>query len=283
MAPSVPHAAMLLAPGASSGAALQFPSHDQVLPAVDDRLVEPCTREEILDGRRIKAMPAHEPHAVLHIGLGAVLQAHVVQGWAAAIDMLTRSAPDSDFAPDASVYPAERDPVTGGRQLEELAFEIVDKQSLSVATRKAAILAGRGVRRVFCIVLKTHGVYEWCADTQAWLPLSGALSDRCFVRDIPINALLDASAVDAAIDEARLARRSPVLQRALADESARGEARGEAHGMAKALLEVLTARGFAVDGGTRARVESCQDTATLSRWIVRAATSATADVVFADG
>ena len=35
-----------------------------------------------------------------------------------------------DIAPDVSVYPAGPDPTTGGRQLEQLAFEIVSTQSL---------------------------------------------------------------------------------------------------------------------------------------------------------
>lgn len=67
--------------------------------------------------------------------------------------MLTRTSRQSDFAPDASVFPEERDPVTGGRKLEELAFEVASTQRLANATRKARGLAARGVRRVFCLHL----------------------------------------------------------------------------------------------------------------------------------
>lgn len=56
--------------------------------------------------------------------------------------MLTRSRLESDFAPDASVYEAERDAETGGRRLEQLAFEIVNEQALGTQTTKARALSG---------------------------------------------------------------------------------------------------------------------------------------------
>ena len=56
----------------------------------------------------------------------------------------------------------------------------------------------------------------------------------------------------------------------------------EAIGGAHALLTVLAARGFTVTAETRARVESCHDRATLTRWLTRAATASSIDHVFAD-
>ena len=83
------------------------------------------------------------------------------RGYSGAIDMLTRTSTDDDFAPDGSVFPTERDPVTGGRKLEEIAFEIASKQSLTVPTRKARKLVKRGVRRVFCIARDNRRGLEW--------------------------------------------------------------------------------------------------------------------------
>ncbi len=274
---------MLLAPGASSGTgSLRLPAQGEDLPAVDDHIVVPETREEMLNGRRLTTQAAREPHATHHVDLGAILYTHVAPGWRVAIDMLTRSGLKSDFAPDVSIYPAARDPKTHGRQLEELAFEIVSRQDFSVATEKAAVLAERGVRRVICIVLKTRCVHEWSTAAHGWIAQTGALSDRCFVRDIPIRALLDAAVATSAVAEGLLAQRNPVIERALAEREALGETRGKARGKADSLLTVLTARGLVLDETTRSRIESCQDTDTLTRWIIRAATAPTVDAVFAD-
>lgn len=43
----------------------------------------------------------------------------------------------------------------------------------------------------------------------------------------------------------------------------------------------LAARGIPVDAEARARIEACQDLATIDRWIVRAATAASVEDVLA--
>ncbi len=48
----------------------------------------------------------------------------------------------------------------------------------------------------------------------------------------------------------------------------------------RAILAVLSARGIPVSDSARARIEACKDAPTLDRWIVRAATAASAkDVI----
>jgi hypothetical protein len=76
--------------------------------------------------------------------------------------------------PDVSVYPDAPDPRTGGRQLEQLAFELASTQSLGHAGRKAAKLAGRGVRRVFAIDVERSRALEWSAALGAWRELDPA-------------------------------------------------------------------------------------------------------------
>jgi hypothetical protein len=106
------------------------------LPGLDDRLVQPETREEMLRGRRIYAAPALPPHADRHSALNYTIEAHAADSYITSSDLLTRTSHDSDFATDTSVRRAGIDPSTGGRYLEELAFEIVNTQSLrEICTR----------------------------------------------------------------------------------------------------------------------------------------------------
>ncbi|EDY42734.1 hypothetical protein [Streptomyces sp. SPB074] len=56
---------------------------------------------------------------------------------------------------------------------------------------------------------------------------------------------------------------------------------GRAEGQARSLLKVLRARGIEVPDESRARVESCADTATLDTWLDRALVATTLAEVFA--
>lgn len=60
-----------------------------------------------------------------------------------------------------------------------------------------------------------------------------------------------------------------------------GLTEGEARGEVKALLTVLSARGFDVPDEVRARVTGCADVDQLDKWISRAATATSIDEVFA--
>ena len=144
------------------------------LPDIDDHLVEPETRCEMLDGELIYVPPADPPDGERHVQLAALIAAHTGPGFKAAADLLTRTSKIDDVAPDVSVYPAAPDPRTGRRQLEQLAFEIVSQQSLGYAGRKAAKLAGRGVRRVFAIHVERSRALEWSAERDAWRELDAA-------------------------------------------------------------------------------------------------------------
>jgi len=53
-------------------------------------------------------------------------------------------------------------------------------------------------------------------------------------------------------------------------------------GEARARLTVLSARGLVVDPVARERIERCDDTGQLTRWVARAVTAASVDEVFAE-
>jgi hypothetical protein len=246
--------------------------------AVDERLVMPETRFEVIDGEVVYVSPADCPHASAHSKLSALLEACVAPEYDATVDMLTRTGEMGDMAPDASIYPREPDPKTGGRQLEALAFEVVSTESLSHAAVKAARLVARGVRRVFAIDVGRAKALEWSRRTDGWeiLAPEAVVTDEALAAPLVIRDLLGAARVDDALARALLARSNPVLDAALADREARGEARGEAKGRAAGIFNLLAARGIAVDEATRARIAATRDLALLDRWLLTAATCSSA-------
>jgi len=227
----------------------------------------PETRHEVIDGRVVYVPPSDIPHGSRHSKTSALLEAYVREGYDVVADVLTRTSGRDDLAPDVSVIPLGEDPRTGGRRLEELAFEVVSKQRLSRASKRAAALVGRGVRRVLAIDVKRKRALEWSRDTREWrlLPSGGALRDRVLVLPLPFEALVEAVKADDAVARALLAKHNPVIEEALAHSRARGAA--------NALLAVLAARRLRVPPKARARILACTDSRLIERWIRRAATA----------
>ena len=124
-----------------------MPTHnrtDPFLPAVDERLAAPESGVEVVDGEVVDVSPSDERHGRRQSKLSSLLEAHVAEGWFVAADMLTRTSTRNDQAPDASVYPAARDSETGGRQLEVLAFEILDSHRETCGGGQGAPTHGTG-------------------------------------------------------------------------------------------------------------------------------------------
>jgi Uma2 family endonuclease len=262
------------------------------LPAVDDRLAEPGTRYEVEDGRRVYVPPADEPHGESHFTVGALVKAHRADGYSGAVDMLTRTSRSDDLAPDVSLYPSARDPRTGGRQLEELAFEVASTQSLGHVGKRAAKLVARGVRRVFALDVERMRALEWSSETGEWklLERSGRIEDPALAVPIPIDALLDAALADDAIARALRVKRHPEFlaereegraegeargrAEGRAEGEARGRAEGEARGRAEGLLAVLALRGLEPTEDERDRIRQERDLGRLGRWLAAARTCA---------
>ncbi len=234
------------------------------LPDIDDRLALPAAGYEIIDGV-VRFVPhADPPHTERHHSISALIGAHAHADFKVAIDMLTRTSKIADIAPDVSVFPRAPDPVTGGRALEQLAFEIVSEQSSSVATKKAAKLAGRGVRRVFAIDIWRGRIVEWSRASDPWQvhDVRGQLSDPALAVPLPVSALLEVASIDDEVARALIAKGNPVFETATANAVAKG--------YAQAVIDILAARRVSVSDEQRARILAEREVARLDEWLRRA-------------
>jgi Putative restriction endonuclease len=253
---------------------------------LDEHLVEPETRWEVLQGSRIQASPARPPHADRHFTIDYVLGAHLAPGYVGATDLLTRWSSDNDYATDTSVRRAGVDETTGERHLEEMAFEVAYAQRRSDLETRARLLSRRGVRRIFAVFVKDGTVEEWSAASASWQVLAPAavIADPCLGEPIAVRALLDAAAADESVARALVARRHPVIeefgQTQKSEGYRSGKTDGRREGTLEALRRILARRGLAPDAQQRARMDACEDLEVLDGWLDRALTAAHADEVF---
>ena len=288
--------ARLFAPGVpGAGVSARAPGRHDPLPPVDARLVEPETHTQMEDGVRVETMGANEPHATRHFAAAHVFAGTLAAGYAGAVDMLTRVDATNDLAPDVSIFPEGRDPETGGRKLEEVVFEVCDREDTAHVTRKARRFVARGVRRVFYVSVSRRLVHEWDADGDMWrlLPGKAEIVDPCFAVAIPVAALIDRVLADDTVARALLERRNPVIVKALErqrqagvkegrrDGVREGRREGELAATRQALRALLAARGLVCTADADARITACDDPKLLQEWIVRAVTSPSVAAIFA--
>jgi hypothetical protein len=158
------------------------------LPAVDQRLVAPASRHEILNGK-VMSLPPLGGEVLARAN--ALVDAHRAHGYSVALFLLTRTSIIDDLAPDLSVLPDVTEPETEGRRIQELAFMVASGDALDVAGVKASKLVARGVRRAFAIDFVAEQILEWSmADGWCALDPSGQLDDRALARPIPLVAFL---------------------------------------------------------------------------------------------
>jgi hypothetical protein len=240
MDPKPSHGGALLAPAsAGAGGALRLPA-SQDFPPLDERLVRPETREEMVRGRRVLAMPSNPSQGDRHFRLDYVIGAHVKEGYIGSTDLLTRSSESSDFATDTCIRRDGTDPRTGTRYLEELAFEVVNEQSPRDIAERAEDLTARGVRRVIAVFVKTGEVCEWSPRSGTWRKLDpeASFSDATLARPLRVGELLDAAEADNAVAQALLAKRNPVMIRAQEESRAEGTVEGLRAGTRKAVRDL---------------------------------------------
>jgi hypothetical protein len=246
---------LLASPPSGSNGATRLPPADEH-PPIDERLVRPETREQIVRGRRVIAMPANPPHGDRHFEIDYVIGAHVKEGYIGSTDLLTRAAESSDFATDTCVRRAGIDPTTDNRYLEELAFEVVNEQSLRDITEQAEDLTARGVRRVIAIFVKKGEVCEWSAKKGVWRKLDpeGELRDRTLARPLRVKDLFDAAEADNAVARALLAKNNPVLAEATTRSRDEGKREGRCEGKKEAIELACDLLGIKLTEERRARL-----------------------------
>lgn len=225
---------------------------------------------ELDDGKLVYVPPAEEPHAVSHGALGALLWAHRAPDRSVAIDMLTRVSETSERAPDAAIYPSEREP-TGRRKLEELAFEIMSTETRTEAARKADQLSTRGVRRVFAIDIVRKRAFEWSVPLKDWsiLASNASIEDPALAVPLPIPALVDAANAEAAMVHAFRARRHPEFLAERADA------------LRTTLAKQLAQKFGPLPADAAARIAGASDEV-LDRYLDRVLTAATLADALAD-
>lgn len=248
----------VVAPPASGAVAARFPAHELPPPYVDDRLVEPESRQEMVRGRLIHAVPANPEHGDEHTVLDYLAQGYLAPGHTASTDLLTRAGPKSDFATDTCIRRSGIDPRTGSRYLEEVAFEVVNTQSLAHTIERAHELTSKGVRRVFAIFVKRREVAEWSLSRAGFVPLDleSAIEDRTLVRPLPVRALFDTAVADDSIVDALVAKANPRLAERIADGHAKGHAEGLAEGLSKAVRTACSLLGIPLGPDERAHLET---------------------------
>ena len=276
-------------PPAGGERSASFPGEGSRLPAVDDRLAPPETRVEYLNGQEIFAAPAGECHGRQHSYLDRVVGANVREPYVVAVDMLTRTEDGSDFAADVSVYEAVGDPrveASSPRKLEEIVFEVVDRQAAAIPTRKAVELVARGVRRVFAVFTRERALFEWSSKEGRWERISGdaVIEDPCFVRPISANGIVDWLHADNEVAKALLVKRPEPIVQALAAEREEGREEGREAGQLLAkqqvILGLLQARGVPVSERARAKIQATTEMALLDRWVTAVLTVTDAEQLF---
>jgi hypothetical protein len=127
-------------------------SNAATFPRVDDHLVRPETREELVRSRLMLKPPATAPHAARHAMVNYVTRGAIAPGYIGAAGLLTRVGPDSDFGTDTCLRREGIDPTTGTRYLEELVLEIVHDEPLDDVTERAELLEARATTLATSIV-----------------------------------------------------------------------------------------------------------------------------------
>jgi hypothetical protein len=275
---------LLAPPAPGSSTALKLPGR-AIFPRLDEHVVRPETREEMVRGERIFAQPARAPHGDRHFHVDFVIGGHVSTGYVGSTDLLTHVVHGSDFASDTCIRRGGEDPQTGDRFLEEVAFEIVNEQPVKKATERAEDWSRRGVRRVFGIFVKKGTVEEWVPAAKTWRPLDrgSVISDPCLVRPLSVKALLDAAVAKDEVARALEAQNNPAILAMKAASERRAAAAAVLREASAAVLAVLATRGLEVPPRVRAAIEGSDDLAELRRWLSRAVTAASADEVIGGG
>ncbi len=183
------------------------------MPDVDDHLATPNTREEWFDGELIFTEPEEPVLADCRSRACYVVRGCVARGYSVAKDLLTRVDGSSDFGTGVSIRKGGNDPHTGRRYLEEICFEVADRERLDHFGARAVKLLRRGVRRCFVAVPHEDLVAEWEGESRAWIALApdAAIVDPTLALPVPVAAFGCQDAADGAVFLALWVKRIPAM------------------------------------------------------------------------
>nr|VFJ53723.1 MAG: Putative restriction endonuclease [Candidatus Kentron sp. DK]VFJ57458.1 MAG: Putative restriction endonuclease [Candidatus Kentron sp. DK] len=234
-------------------------------------------RYELSNGHAIYCAPAGEHHARRNASGASLLGSDPEAEWSA-VDAGFTPNPGTLRAPDVAVGPkpakkkgawiAGAPPLAveyADRGQHEPGLQIKIKELLVAGTRYVWVVRLTGPQRV---EVYTKGKPMRLFSTTDTLEAQGVLKNP-----IPVRALFDDE------EAARITLRN-LLQRegyedlnAVLQEGALAAKRG-------ALLDILSARGIAVDEGTGERIADCRDSARLDAWLGKAAVADQLAAVF---
>ncbi len=198
----------------------------------------------------------------------------------AGVDTGYTPSPDTLRAPDVAVGNVPDAPgwVEGA---PPLAVEYADtgQDEKELATKIAQLFAA-GTKLVWVVRLvgpQRVEVHEPGAETRLVHPGEELVAPGTLRNPVPVEALYDRRAAHEVTLRNLLQRQG---YRDLEEVRDQGREEGREEALRAAVLDVLSARGLAVDDAIRVTLDACHDLKTLQLWLTRAATARTSARVF---
>lgn len=130
---------------------IRAPADPSAFPRVDEELVRPETREELLRGRLVMAVPAKEPHADCQAEVVSLTRRGAAKGYVGATELLTCTGPQSNFATDACIRREGIDPASSIED-HTLAAPIPIRALLDAAEADGAVVQALYAKQVPAIM-----------------------------------------------------------------------------------------------------------------------------------
>lgn len=236
---------------------------------------------ELSDGHAIRCMTAGERHARANLEGGRVLATDPAVNGAVGVDAGFSFNGDRNLrAPDLSVGVGTRPGWM--RTAPPLAVEYSDTgQDEAQLQQKIREMLEAGTQ-LFWVVRLTgtiHVEVHTRGEPMHVVGLEDELSAPGILKNaVPVRALVDAGAANAATLRNLLnAEGYDSIEEIRAEGESRGLREGERQAQIRGIVAVLQTRGFKVTEQHMARLQACQDSAQLGRWLVQSVTATSAD------
>ncbi len=240
-------------------------------------------RYELAHGHPVYCQPGGRPHAGTNLTGASVLDSDPATDWAG-VDPGFSVRPNTLYAPDIAVAPPgpEEGWIKGVPPLAvEYAARGQDHQALHEKIQDLLACGTRWVWVVHLVGPRRVEIHEAGADVRTLGPGDLLLAPGVLQNPVPVEALYDRDAAHRATLKNLLQRFGYADLEAVKEEGRQeGIETGRQDALATAIVDLLTARGLAIDAETHARIRDCRDTQTLQRWLLAAARVDTATTLF---